>query len=176
MDGFLLRMIRGLGKLDTLINNAGISPGAKIQNLAEEDFDRVIRVNFTAARTLTEYLLPKFGGEGAIINILSRAGFEGRSGLAAYALSKGLLSGYTLGLSRDLVGYGPRVYGVNPGFMTTGMATDKALRIQRAESILGTVSVPETSAEIIYCIARGDLGPGPFFDIDSRIYRTWTRS
>ncbi len=160
-------------KLDVLVNNAAISSAARILNASEESFDETLKVNFISAQKLTEAFLPLIATNGAIVNIISRVGFEGRIGLCAYASSKGLLAGYTLHLAERCRHVGVRVYGVNPGFMVTDMVNENAVMLQKKESLLGVVSVPERSADMIYLIIKDETGIGPIIDIDSRIYQSW---
>ena len=167
------RIREGHGRLDLLINNAGVSPAALIMNADEKDYERTVQVNFNAARALTESLRGLLHG-GCVVNIASRTGVEGRAGLCAYAASKGLLIGYTAGLAREMRAEGIRVFAVNPGFMKTGMALPKIVEKQTRESLLNAVSTPEASARFVYWVSCLRGGSGRLFDFDSRIYKSWT--
>lgn len=162
-----------LGELSVLINNAGVSPAARILNTPEFDYDNTIKINFLAPKALTELLLPKMCRPGIIVNIISRVGFEGRIGLCAYAVSKGLLAGYTEVLAQSSKKQDISVYGINPGFMLTGMITEIAIKAQKGESLLHVALPPEHSAKMIFSIIEGKAGLGPFFDLDSRVYHSW---
>lgn len=160
--------------IDILIHNAGIAPGARLHNAEEADFDRAIMVNFTAGRVLSERLRDRLKG-GLVIFILSRVGFEGRIGLSGYAVSKGLLAGYVAGAAQDFSQDKIRIWGVNPGFMKTGMVTDPIIEAQAAASLLHAALPPENAAMAIVALCGLNLGSGFFLELDSRTYGSWGR-
>jgi 3-oxoacyl-[acyl-carrier protein] reductase len=160
-------------KINVLINNAGISPAARILNFNEQDFLDTLQVNFNAARSLTECLRPLLSGGGSVVNIVSRVGIEGRIGLCAYGAAKGLLIGYTRGMAREFGNDNIRINCVNPGFMVTGMVTEKTMDRQKGESVLQIISDIDASAEFVYWISTIKWGTGQVFDFDTRIYSTW---
>jgi len=159
-------------KLDILINNAGISPSGRILNFSEADFDKTVAVNFKACRQLTEGLRPILSG-GLVVNIVSRVGIEGRTGLCGYAAAKGLLSGYTIGMAEELKKDNIRIVGINPGFMRTEMVDEKAIEMQKRESVLSATSTVERSASLILALVSQPIASGQLINLDSRIYHSW---
>jgi 3alpha(or 20beta)-hydroxysteroid dehydrogenase len=114
------------GKLDVLVNNAGILKFRRIADMSPEDFDRVIGVNLKGAwlgiKSVIEPM--KAAGRGAIVNISSIEGFVGAEGLSAYAASKFGIRGITKSAARELAKFKIRVNSVHPGAIDTAMAMD----------------------------------------------------
>ncbi|WP_188194544.1 glucose 1-dehydrogenase [Nonomuraea sp. SYSU D8015] len=114
------------GKLDVLVNNAGILKFRRIAEMSLEEFDRVIDVNLKGAwlgiKSVIEPM--KAAGRGAIVNISSIEGFVGAEGLSAYAASKFAIRGVTKSAARELARFKIRVNSVHPGAINTAMAMD----------------------------------------------------
>lgn len=114
------------GKLDVLVNNAGILRFQSIADMSLADFSTIMNVNVTgtwlgiktAAPALTE------AGGGSIVNISSVEGFIGAAGLSAYSASKFALRGVTKSASRELGKAGIRVNSVHPGGIATPMTAN----------------------------------------------------
>ena len=114
------------GRLDVLVNNAGITRDTLLLRMDDEMFDEVINVNlksvFVATRSAARYLMRSKAGR--IINIGSVSGVVGNKGQANYAASKAALGGFTKTVAKELAGKGVTANVVAPGFITTDM-TDK---------------------------------------------------
>ncbi|MFC4115956.1 glucose 1-dehydrogenase [Nonomuraea zeae] len=114
------------GKLDVLVNNAGILKFRRILDMSPEDFDRVIDVNLKGTwlgiKSVIEPM--KAAGRGAIVNISSIEGFIGAEGLSAYSASKFGIRGVTKSAARELARFKIRVNSVHPGAISTSMAMD----------------------------------------------------
>lgn len=114
------------GKLDVLVNNAGILKFSRIADMSLDDFDRVIDVNLKGAwlgiKSVIEPM--KAAGRGSIVNISSIEGFIGAEGLSAYAASKFGIRGVTKSAARELAPFKIRVNSVHPGAINTSMAMD----------------------------------------------------
>jgi 3alpha(or 20beta)-hydroxysteroid dehydrogenase len=111
------------GRLDVLVNNAGIVRPGPLETLPLEDFEAVVRVNqigcFLGMKTAIPAL--RAAGGGSIVNISSIAGLRGRAGVIAYAASKWAIRGMTKSAALELGGFGIRVNSVHPGAIDTPM-------------------------------------------------------
>ena len=114
------------GKLDVLVNNAGILVFAPIEEMPLADFERVLSVNATGCWLGMKAVIEpmKQAGGGSIVNISSTEGFTGAAGLSAYSASKFAIRGMTKAAAQELGHLGIRVNSVHPGgIMTTMTAT-----------------------------------------------------
>ncbi len=114
------------GRIDVLINNAGIVQDAFLSKMTEEQWDKVINVNlkgvFNCAQAVVEVMMNQ--GNGVIINTSSIVGLEGNVGQVNYAAAKAGLIGMTKTLAKELGKKGIRVNAVAPGFITTPMTSN----------------------------------------------------
>jgi 3-oxoacyl-[acyl-carrier protein] reductase len=113
------------GRMDVLVNNAGITKDGLILRMDDEDFDTVINTNlksaFVAIRAAARPMMRLKGVGGRIINISSVAGVAGNAGQANYAASKAGLIGLSKTVARELAGKAITCNVVAPGFITTDM-------------------------------------------------------
>lgn len=111
------------GRLDVLVNNAGITRDGLFLRMDDKDFDDVIQTNlksaFVATRTAARSIMRSKSGR--IINISSVAGVMGNAGQANYAASKAGLIGLSKTVARELAGKGVTCNVIAPGFITTDM-------------------------------------------------------
>lgn len=112
-----------LGRLDIMVNNAGITKDGLVLRMSDEDFDDVIRVNlrsaFVACRSAARPMMrARFG---RIINMSSVAGIMGNPGQANYAAAKAGLIGMTKSIAKELGGKGITANVIAPGFIDTDM-------------------------------------------------------
>ena len=111
------------GRLDVLVNNAGITRDGLLLRMSDEDFDEVLRVNlrsvFVACRAAAKPMIR--GKWGRVINVSSVAGLIGNAGQANYAASKAGVVGFTKSLARELSGKNITANVVAPGFVETEM-------------------------------------------------------
>jgi 3-oxoacyl-[acyl-carrier protein] reductase len=127
------------GKLDILINNAGVTRDNLLMRMKDEEFEEVIRINLEAAfRLMRAAARPMMKARfGRIISITSVVGVTGNPGQANYVASKAGLIGMTKAVAQELASRGITVNAVAPGFMTSAM-TD-ALNDQQREGILSRI-------------------------------------
>ena len=132
-------VIADFGKIDCLINNAGITRDTLMLRMTEEQWDDVINTNLKSAFNLTKAFLKHFLGNraGSIINMTSVVGVMGNAGQANYAASKAGMIGFTKSIAKELGSRNVRCNAVAPGFIETEMthALDENVRKQWAESI-----------------------------------------
>jgi 3-oxoacyl-[acyl-carrier protein] reductase len=124
-----------MGRLDFLVNNAGIGIFGPLENFAAADFDRVLAVNlrgtFLCCREALKIMKP--ARSGYIINISSVVGFRGYPDQAAYTASKHGIMGLTKSLSIEAQPHGIRVSAVLPGGVDTGLIGKARPDLNRAE-------------------------------------------
>jgi NAD(P)-dependent dehydrogenase (short-subunit alcohol dehydrogenase family) len=156
------------GRLDILINNAGITSDKTVLNLTDEDWYKVIAVNLSGAFFMSQAVLPHMleRGSGRIVNISSIVGEIGNIGQVNYASSKSGLFGLTKSLAREAAfalkragkegGLGITVNTVTPGFIATEMVEavpEKVLGRVKAQIPLGRLGEPEEIARVVHFLA-----------------------
>ena len=116
-------VLNDLGKIDILINNAGITRDKLLMMMKEEDFDDVISVNLKGAYNTMRKVCPMLARQrwGRIINLSSIAGINGNAGQVNYSASKAGLIGMTKSAAREFAGRGITVNAIAPGFVETDM-------------------------------------------------------
>lgn len=111
------------GKIDVLVNNAGITKDMLLLRMKQEDFESVLDVNlvgtFNMTKNVVTYMMK--AKQGRIINISSVVGVSGNSGQANYAASKAGIIGFTKSLAKELASRNILVNAVAPGFIVTDM-------------------------------------------------------
>ena len=119
-------ILADLGKVEILINNAGITKDGLAMRMRTSDFEDVLRTNLTGAFLLSQAVIsPMLKARwGRIINITSVVGETGAAGQTNYAASKAGLIGLTKSLARELASRGITVNAVAPGFIQTAMTDD----------------------------------------------------
>jgi 3-oxoacyl-[acyl-carrier protein] reductase len=128
-----------MGGVDILVNNAGITKDGLFVRMADEDWDRVVEVNLTAAfrltRAVTHAMMRKRFGR--IVNITSIVGTTGNPGQANYCAAKAGMVGFSKSLAQEIASRGVTVNCVAPGFIKSAM-TDKLNEKQR-DAIMGAI-------------------------------------
>lgn len=121
VDAVIKQVKERFGRIDVLVNNAGITQDARLQKMTLEQFDKVIDVNlrgvFHCAQAVADTMVAQ--GSGVILNASSVVGIYGNFGQTNYAASKFGVIGFTKTWSRELGPKGVRVNAVAPGFITT---------------------------------------------------------
>lgn len=160
-----------LGRLDVLVNNAGITRDSYLQRMSPEDWEAVIKVNLTGAFHCSKASVPYMirSGGGVIVNISSIVGILGNIGQANYAASKAGLIGLTYTLAKELAPYGIRVVAVAPGFVKTRMALavpKSILRDYIRRSPIARLIEPEEVAKLVRHIVENEALNGIVIPID----------
>jgi NAD(P)-dependent dehydrogenase (short-subunit alcohol dehydrogenase family) len=175
---------RERGRLDLLINNAGIAHIGNVETTSESDFDRVYAVNVKGAYHCLREALPllRRAGGGAIVNLSSIAALVGLEDRFAYSTSKGALTAMTLSVARDYVGQGIRCNCICParvhtpfvdGFLARNFAGREAEvfeRLARAQP-MGRMGKPdEIAALVLYlCSDEAAFITGGIYPIDGGV-------
>ena len=158
------------GRIDVLINNAGITrdsllvktqEGQLVRQMLEADFDQVISINLKGVFNCTQAVAPVMirQGGGVILNASSVVGLYGNLGQTNYAATKAGVIGMTRVWARELGRHGIRVNAVAPGFTATEMVAampEKALEGMRSHTPLGRLAQPADIANAYFFLASKD--------------------
>lgn len=122
-EKFTKEVINQYGKIDVLVNNAGITKDTLLMRMKEEDFRNVIDVNLAGTFNVTKNVIPYMmkARSGRIINISSVVGISGNTGQTNYAASKAGIIGFTKSLAKEVGTRNILVNAVAPGFIETDM-------------------------------------------------------
>jgi NAD(P)-dependent dehydrogenase (short-subunit alcohol dehydrogenase family) len=155
------RIRADLGRVDVLVNNAGIAARQPVDEAREGDWSRVFDVNVKGAFFCSKYALPLMRAGGSIIHLSSVTGITGVRSRAAYSASKGALAALTRNMALDYASRGIRVNCVCPGFVRTPLTsalTADAARCERLTALhpLGRLGEPEDIANAIVFLASDE--------------------
>jgi acetoacetyl-CoA reductase len=168
--------VRHFGRIDVLVNNAGINIDRTLKKLTIDDWLQVIGTNlngyFYTVKAAQPYLLEQ--GNGKIINISSFVGQMGNFGQANYAAAKAGIIGFTKTAAIEFARSNITVNAVCPGFIETDMYTSVADKVKEGilkRIPLGRVGTPQEVARAVrYLIVDGDYITGQTLNINGGIY------
>lgn len=154
----IARITADYGRLDVLVNNAGITRDGLLMRMSEADFDAVIDTNLKGAFHTIRHASRQFLKQrsGRIINIASVSGLLGNAGQANYAASKAGVIGLTKSVARELASRQITVNAVAPGFIATEMVdamTDSAKAAMTDHIPFGRIGEPEEVADVVAFLA-----------------------
>ncbi len=137
-EALIARVTSDFGKLDILINNAGITRDTLMLRMTEQQWDEVIQTNLKSVFNLTRHALkPMLRSAGSIINMSSVVGVFGQAGQANYAASKAGIIGFSKSIAKEYGSRGIRCNAVAPGFIETEMTA--ALDEKTREGYLASI-------------------------------------
>ncbi len=161
VDAMVAAVRQKFGRIDVLVNNAGITKDARLQKMTLEQFDAVIDVNlrgvFHCAQAVADTMVEQ--GSGVILNASSVVGIYGNFGQTNYAAAKFGVIGFTKTWSRELGPKGIRVNAVAPGFVETPILTtipDKVLDHMREQVPLRRLGHPDEIANVYAFLASDE--------------------
>ena len=153
--------IKEFGKIDVLVNNAGITKDMLLARMKEEDFKQVIDVNLVGTFNMTKNVISYMmkARNGRIINISSVVGIAGNAGQTNYSASKAGIIGFTKSLAKEVASRNILVNAVAPGFIETNM-TDvlkQEVKDEIAKNIpLKRMGTPQDVANVVKFLASED--------------------
>ena len=160
-ENMVKEVMEAFGRIDVLVNNAGITKDGLLMRMAKEDFENVVDVNLVGTFNVTRNVIPIMVKQktGRIMNISSVVGVAGNAGQTNYAASKAGIIGFTKSLAREVASRNILVNSVAPGFIATDMTN--ALNEAQKENIyaqiplkrMGTV---EDVAKVVRFLASDD--------------------
>lgn len=156
---------KAFGKLDVLVNNAGVYKFTSIEEVTEEEFHRQFNTNVLGILLSTKEAVKYFTKDGgSIINVSSVVSTSPMPGTAIYAATKGAVDTMTIGLARELAGRKIRVNNIAPGGVETegsktlGMIGSDMEKNIVAQTPLGRIGQPQDIAKIALFLASDDSG------------------
>jgi 3alpha(or 20beta)-hydroxysteroid dehydrogenase len=162
---FVATALQSFGRIDVLVNNAGILHVAPIAEIKLEDYLRVIHVNQVGCLLGMKSVIPSMAktGAGSIVNISSISGIEGAMGLVSYVSSKFAIRGMTKTAALELGRFGIRVNAICPGGIDTPMGKGDSEGFENIDSNawykalpLQRIGQPEEVAKLALYLASGD--------------------
>ena len=176
------RVVKGtvarFGRLDVLVNSAGIYREGALEDLGEEELDDILACNVKGVFHMTKAALPALkAARGAVVNVSSDAGVHGNYFCTAYCASKGAVVLFTRALALEVAAFGVRVNAIAPGdIMTplteaqlgTGERREANLREMAAVYPLGRIGTAQEAASLIVFLAsaRASFVTGAIYGID----------
>lgn len=153
--------VETLGKIDVLVNNAGITKDGLLMRMSKEDFTKVVDINLVGTFNMTRNVIPLMVKQryGRIINISSVVGVAGNAGQTNYSASKAGIIGFTKSLAKEVASRNILVNAIAPGFVQTDMT--KVLSDEQKENIsanipLKRMGTPEDIAKAVKFLASED--------------------
>ena len=159
------------GKIDILINNAGIAETKLFTDVTDEDWNRIINTNLYSAFCVTQEVLSNMihNKNGCIINISSIWGIVGSSCETIYSISKAGLDAMTKSLAKELGPSNIRVNSIAPGFIDTDMNkqyTEHDIKLIKEETPLGKIGVPENISKCVSWLIEDTYTTGQIISIN----------
>ena len=165
------------GRVDVLVNNAGITKDCSLRKMTPEQWQQVIDANLTSVFNVTRNIIPNMIEKeyGRIIIISSINGRKGQFGQCNYASSKAALFGFTKSLALEVAAKGITVNTVSPGYIETPMLA--AMKEEVLNSIISSIPVgrlgyPKEIADVVAFLSSPDCGfiTGANLDINGGLY------
>jgi 3-oxoacyl-[acyl-carrier protein] reductase len=160
-EAAVARVVQDHGRIDHLVNNAGITRDNLLLRMKPEDWAEVLATNLTGAFHCTQAVLRPMLKQrsGRIVNVTSVVGLTGNAGQANYAASKAGLIGFTKSVAREVASRGITVNAVAPGFiesdMTSGLPEKTREAIREAIPLGRTGRPEEVAAAVAYLLSDG---------------------
>lgn len=160
VDVLFKDILSRFGKIDVLVNSAGITKDTLLMRMSEEVWDTVIRVNlksvFNCTQAVIRPMIKQRGGR--IVSISSVVGQIGNAGQANYSASKAGIMGFIKTIAREVAARGITVNAVAPGFIDTDMTAVLSEKVKESfmrQIPLGRMGKPEEVAEAVYWLCSG---------------------
>jgi 3-oxoacyl-[acyl-carrier protein] reductase len=158
VEEFFNKIVSDTGRIDVLVNNAGITRDGLLVRMKEKDWDDVIDTNLKGTFICTKMATKPMMRQryGRIINITSVVGASGNPGQANYVASKAGIIGFTKAVAKELGSRGITVNAVAPGFVETDMTaslSEKVKEFMISQIPLGRAGRPEDVAETVLFLA-----------------------
>ena len=165
------KTLEKFGRIDVLVNNAGITRDRTFVKMSKEEWDEVINVNLNGVFNVTKAVIGIMieQGSGTIINISSIVGEIGNFGQTNYSASKAALIGFTKSLAKEVARKGIRVNAIAPGFVDTEMTRKIPENVKNKilEQIpMGRFATPEEVADAVLFLCNAGYITGTVIDVN----------
>ncbi|MBL7211268.1 MAG: 3-oxoacyl-[acyl-carrier-protein] reductase [Desulfobacteraceae bacterium] len=177
VEALFKETISRFGRIDVLVNNAGITRDTLLLRMGEDAWDSVIRVNLKSVFNCTQAVIRSMVKQrgGRIVNISSVVGVIGNPGQSNYAASKAGIIGFSKSIAREVAGRGVTVNVVAPGFVETDMTAVLSEKVKEAflqQIPLGRAGKPEDIAEAVYwlCSEGASYITGQIIHVNGGMY------
>ncbi len=162
-EDLIAQVLADFGRIDVVVNNAGITRDNLLMRMSEEHFDEVIRTNLKSVFNITKAVQKTMLKErkGSIINISSVVGVKGNAGQANYAASKAGIIGFTKSIALELGSRNIRCNAIAPGFIETemtGVLNPEVVKQWRESIPLKRGGTPEDVANLVVFLASDMSG------------------
>lgn len=168
-DRIVKETMQAYGRIDVLVNNAGIVLGGTVDDTTQADYDRTMDVNVRSVLLMTQAVLPvmRAQGGGSIVNTASVAATKGLVNRVVYAASKGAVVSMSRAMAMELIQENIRVNCISPGTTLTPSLENRiasspdpeaALHAFNARQPMGRLGTPEEIAEAILFLSREEVG------------------
>jgi len=145
------------GRLDVLINNAGITQDRTLAKMTKEEWQKVIDIDLTGVFNCSKAALPLLiANQGNIVNVSSLVGLRGNFGQTNYAAAKAGIVGFTKALMKEVGRFGVRVNAIAPGFIETRLTENlpsEVVETVKKFTPLGRFGKPEEVANLVFFLA-----------------------
>lgn len=161
VDEFVEKVMKEFGRIDILINNAGITKDAQFYKMVDDQFEAVINVNLKGTYNVCKSVVPHMIEQkyGKIVNLSSVSAYNGNFGQANYAASKAAIMGMTRVMGKELGKYGINVNAIAPGSILTDMyaAVPEEKRQKKLQSIpLRRYGTPEEVGKLLAFLSSNE--------------------
>jgi 3-oxoacyl-[acyl-carrier protein] reductase len=177
VDAFFKDVLSRLGRVDVLVNNAGIVKDTLLMRMSEQDWDLVLGVNlkgvFNCTQAVIRAMVKQRGGR--IVSISSVTGQMGNAGQANYAASKAGIMGFTKTVAREVAGRGITANVVAPGFIDTEMTASLPEKVREGFLLqipMARMGKPEDVAEAVFwlCSEGASYITGQVIHVNGGLY------
>lgn len=161
VDAMVEAVVKEFGRVDVLVNNAGITSDAQFYKMTEEQFDRVLTVNLKGNYYMTKAVIPHMMEQkyGKVVHVSSVSAYNGNFGQTNYAASKAAIMGMTRVQGKELGKYGINVNAIAPGSIMTDMyaAVPEEIKQKKLKAIpLRRYGAPKECAQLIAFLASDE--------------------
>lgn len=163
-EWMMQKLLAELGRLDVLVNNAGITRDRSLRKMAHEDWQAVLRANLDSVFNMSKQAIEPMTAQrwGRIVNISSVNGQQGAFGQCNYSAAKAAMHGFTKALALEMARHGITVNTVSPGYLRTNMVEAVPAEVMHGKILpripMGRLGEPDEVAALVAYLASEAAG------------------